>query len=40
MYFPTSPLELAMPSTSDDDETRRAMFHAGTESVLRGWSRQ
>jgi len=33
-------LELAMPSTSDDDETRRAMFDAGTESVLRGWSRQ
>lgn len=32
-------LELAMPTTSDD-ETRRAMFDAGTESVLRGWSRQ
>ncbi|MDV8020874.1 TetR/AcrR family transcriptional regulator [Rhodococcus sp. IEGM 1330] len=32
-------LELAMPST-DDDETRRAMFDAGTESVLRGWTRQ
>ncbi|MGV8870917.1 MAG: TetR/AcrR family transcriptional regulator [Rhodococcus sp. (in: high G+C Gram-positive bacteria)] len=32
-------LELAMPTTSDDD-TRRAMFDAGTESVLRGWSRQ
>lgn len=32
-------LELAMPSTADD-EARRAMFYAGTESVLRGWSRQ
>ncbi|MDI6629836.1 MAG: TetR-like C-terminal domain-containing protein, partial [Rhodococcus sp. (in: high G+C Gram-positive bacteria)] len=32
-------LELAMP-TNSDDETRRAMFEAGTESVLRGWTRQ
>ena len=32
-------LELAMP-TNVDSETRRAMFDAGTESVLRGWTRQ
>ena len=32
-------LELAMP-TDNDDEIRRAMFDAGTESVLRGWTRQ
>ncbi|MFI8567171.1 TetR/AcrR family transcriptional regulator [Rhodococcus sp. NPDC078407] len=32
-------LELAMP-TNGDGETRRAMFDAGTESVLRGWMRQ
>ncbi|WP_415974571.1 TetR/AcrR family transcriptional regulator [Rhodococcus sp. 077-4] len=32
-------LELAMPSTSDD-ETRRAMFDAGKDAVLRGWSRR
>lgn len=32
-------LELAMPSKFDD-ETRRALFDAGTESVLRGWTNQ
>lgn len=32
-------LELAMLADSDE-QTRRAMFEAGTESVLRGWSRQ
>ena len=32
-------LELAMP-TNPDEEIRGAMFDAGTESVLRGWTRQ
>ncbi|MFY2789471.1 TetR/AcrR family transcriptional regulator [Rhodococcus sp. MALMAid1271] len=32
-------LELAMLADSDE-QTRRSMFEAGTESVLRGWSRQ